>query len=117
MDNKLQNALKDRRARVALSPVAESEGHRLILLTVKIRLRMRKEIHVVSDPERGGWDAKRPHADRASKHFETKKEAIEWCRELAKKEGLELIPHGTDGKIQNPNSYGKDPCPPKDTKH
>ena len=29
----------------------------------------------------------------------------------------ELIPHGKDGKIQNLNSYGNDPYPPKDTKH
>lgn len=78
---------------------------------------MRKEIHVVSNPDRGGWDAKRPNADRASKHFDTKKEAMDWSRGLAKKEGLELIPHGKDGKIQNPNSYGNDPCPPKDTRH
>ena len=35
---------------------------------------MRKEIHIVSNPNRGGWDAKRPNADRASKHFDTKKE-------------------------------------------
>nr|WP_238315190.1 DUF2188 domain-containing protein [Segatella maculosa] len=54
---------------------------------------MRKEIHVVSNPD-GGWDAKRPNADRASKHFETKKEAMDWGRNLAKKEGAELIPHG-----------------------
>ena len=50
-------------------------------------------------------------------HFETKADAMDWARELAKKEGLELIPHGMDGKIQNPNSYGNDPCPPRDTKH
>jgi len=56
---------------------------------------MRKEIHVVSNPD-GGWDAKRPNADRASKHFETKKEAMDWGRNLAKKEGAELIPHGKD---------------------
>ena len=78
---------------------------------------MRKEIHVVSNPNRGGWDAKRPHSDRASKHFETKREAMEWSHNYAKKEGLELIPHGMDGKIQNPNSYGSDSYPPKDTKH
>ena len=47
---------------------------------------MRKEMHVVSNPDRGGWDAKRPNADRASKHFETKKEAMEWSRNLAKRE-------------------------------
>ena len=65
---------------------------------------MRKEIHIVSNPNRGGWDAKRPNADRASKHFDTKKEAMEWGRDLAKREGLELIPHGTDGKIQIPTA-------------
>lgn len=78
---------------------------------------MRKEIHVVSNPDRGGWDAKRPHADRASKHFEKKADAMQWSRDLAKREVLELIPHRQDGQIQNPNSYGNDPCPPKDKKH
>ena len=77
---------------------------------------MRKEIHVVSNPKRGGWDAKKPHSVRASRHFETKTDAMEWSRELAKKEKLELIPHGKDGKIQNPNSYGNDPHPPKDAR-
>lgn len=84
---------------------------------LKTSIMKRKEIHVVSNSDRGGWDAKRPHAERASKHFDTKAEAMEWSRELAKKEGLELIPHGLNGKIQNPNSYGNDPCPPKDKKN
>ncbi len=95
--------------------VAESEGHRKQNYQLKI-IGMGKEIHVVSNPD-GGWDVKRPNADRASKHFETKKEAMNWGRNLAKKEGAELIPHGKDGKIQNPNSYGNDYCPPKDRKH
>lgn len=43
---------------------------------------------------------------------------MKWGREIAKKEGLELIPHCKDGRIQNPNSYGiNDSCPPRDTKH
>ncbi len=78
---------------------------------------MRKEIHIVPNQGRGGWDAKRQNAERASKHFETKAEAMNWSRELAKKEGLELIPHSKGGKIQNPNSYGSDPCPPRDKRH
>ena len=78
---------------------------------------MKKQIHVVPNSDRGGWDAKRPNAERASKHLENKQEVIDWSRELAKKEGLEMIPHRKDGQIQNPNSYGNDPCPPKDTKH
>lgn len=76
----------------------------------------RKERHVVPNPS-GGWDSKRENAERASKHFDVKKDAMEWSREKAKKEGSELIPHGKDGKIQNPNSYGGDPCPPCDKKH
>lgn len=78
---------------------------------------MKKQIHIVPNSDRGGWDAKRPNAERVSKHFENKQQAIDWSRELAKKEGLEMIPHRKDGQIQNPNSYGNDLCPPKDTKH
>lgn len=78
---------------------------------------MKKQIHIVPNSDRGGWDAKRPNAERASKHFDTKQEAIDWSRELAKKEGLEMIPHLKTGQIQNPNSYGNDPSSIIDTKH
>lgn len=78
---------------------------------------MKKQIHIVPNSERGGWDAKRPNAEKASKHFDTKKEAVDWSRTIAQKEGLEMIPHGKNGQIQNPNSNGNDPCPPHDTKH
>ena len=50
-------------------------------------------------------------------HFENKQEALDWSRNLAKKEGLEMIPHRKDGQIQNPNSYANDPCPPRDKKY
>ena len=76
----------------------------------------RKERHVVPNSDKGGWDSKRENAERVSKHFETKKEAMDWSREKAKQEKSDLIPHGKDGKIQNPNSYGNDPNPPKDKK-
>lgn len=75
----------------------------------------RLERHVVPN-SKGGWDSKRSNAEKASKHFGTKAEAMEWSKEKSKEEGSELIPHGKDGQIQNPNSYGKDPCPPKDNK-
>jgi hypothetical protein len=77
----------------------------------------RKEIHVVPNKERGGWDAKKNNAERASKHFDKKEDAMQWSKEKAKKDGAELIPHKRDGKIQNPNSYGNDPNPPKDKNH
>ena len=75
----------------------------------------RKERHVVPNPD-GGWDSKKNKAQRASKHFETKEEAMKWSRDKSKEEGSELIPHKKDGRIQNPDSHGNDPCPPKDKK-
>jgi len=77
----------------------------------------RKEIHVVPNSKKGGWDSKRENASRASKHFDTKEKAMDWSRNKAKQEHAELIPHKKDGRIQNPNSYGNDPNPPKDKKH
>lgn len=38
-------------------------------------------------------------------------------RDIAKKQGTELVIHGRDGKIQDKDSFGHDPCPPKDKKH
>ncbi len=75
----------------------------------------RKEVHVVKNPK-SGWDAKKPNAKRVSTHANTKAETSERAREICIKEKAELVIHGEDGKIQNSNSYGKDPCPPKDKK-
>lgn len=75
----------------------------------------RKEIHVTKR-EDGRWQAKKPENDRASVVADTKSETMTRAREIAKKEGRELIPHKEDGKISNPNSYGNDPNPPKDKK-
>jgi hypothetical protein len=73
----------------------------------------RKERHVVHNPE-GGWDVKKPHADRASSHFNTQNEAIASAREICMNQGAECIIHGKKGKIRESNSYGNDSCPPKD---
>jgi len=73
----------------------------------------RKERHVVPSSN-GGWDSKRENAERASKHFERKEDAMQWSREKSNLEDSELIPHRKDGTIQNPDSNGNDPNPPKD---
>ncbi|MBR4251485.1 MAG: DUF2188 domain-containing protein [Kiritimatiellae bacterium] len=75
----------------------------------------RKEYHVL--PQDGAWALKRDHAERASGLFDTKAEALARGRELSRRIGAELIPHLRDGRIQNPNSYGNDPCPPRDKVH
>ncbi len=73
---------------------------------------MAKTRHVVPNKE-GGWDSKKGGASRASKHFETKKEAEKYSRDVSKKESSELFIHGKDGKIQRKDSHGNDPFPPK----
>lgn len=72
----------------------------------------RETRHVVPNDE-GGWSSKKGGSQRASKNFETKKDAEKYSRELSKKEGSELIIHGKDGKIQRSDSHGNDPNPPK----
>ncbi|MFD1064323.1 DUF2188 domain-containing protein [Winogradskyella litorisediminis] len=73
---------------------------------------MSKTRHVVPNSE-GGWDSKKGGAKRASKHFETKKDAVDYSRELSKKQKTELVIHKKDGKIQRKDSHGNDKFPPK----
>lgn len=40
-----------------------------------------KELHVVRE-SKGGWDVKKPHAEIASMHCDTKTEAINHARDL-----------------------------------
>lgn len=75
----------------------------------------RNEIHVTHRDD-GKWQAKKPENSRASFVCDTKAEAMQKGREVAREEKRELIPHNKDGKISNPNSFGSDPCPPKDKK-
>jgi len=75
----------------------------------------RKERHVVQNPG-GGWDVKKPHAERSSSHSTTQAEAIDRAREICINQGAECIIHGKNGKIRESNSYGNDPCPPEDKK-
>ncbi|MEP7080755.1 MAG: DUF2188 domain-containing protein [Ginsengibacter sp.] len=72
----------------------------------------RKSNHVV--PSSSGWAVKKSGAERASKTFDTKEKAVVYGRELSKTERTELFIHKSNGMIQDRNSYGNDPNPPKD---
>lgn len=71
-----------------------------------------KSHHVVPNPD-GGWDVKKAGSDRASIHRDTKQEAVEKGRQISQNQGTELYIHGKDGKIQQKDSHGNDPFPPK----
>ena len=64
----------------------------------------------------GGWAVKKEGATKASKVYDTKDEAIKHGTEIAKNQKTELYIHRKDGTIQNKNSFGNDPFPPKDKK-
>lgn len=74
----------------------------------------KNEHHVVHN--RGGWDVKRNGSQRVSIHTETKAEAVKIGRIISQRNGSELVIHGINGRIQQKDSHGKDPCPPKDKK-
>ncbi len=75
----------------------------------------RKTHHVVPNSD-DGWDVKRGSSERASKHFDTKKEAETWGREVSRNQNTEFIVHRKDGSIERTDSHGNDPMPPKDKK-
>jgi hypothetical protein len=75
----------------------------------------RKNVHVV--PHDDGWAVKKEGNERSSSVHPTQKEAMDAGRNIAKTEQSELVIHGRDGRIRDSDSFGKDPHPPKDTKH
>lgn len=71
--------------------------------------------HVI--PNNGLWQVKRETSERATKNFNTQKDAISYARNIAINQHSELIIHGRNGQICDKDSYGNDPYPPKDTRH
>ena len=76
---------------------------------------MAKTQHVVPK-NTGGWVVVKCGSDKATKHFETKQPAVDYARDLAKKQAAELEIHNKNGTIGQNDSHGNDPCPPKDKK-
>lgn len=71
--------------------------------------------HVV--PDSNGWNVIGENNTKATKHTDTQKEAIKVAKDIAKNQKAEVVIHGKDGKIRDKDSYGNDPCPPKDKKY
>ena len=71
----------------------------------------RKGQHVV--PRDGKWAVRKTGANRVTRSFETQREAIDAARDIARNQKTELYIHGSDGRIRERDSFGKDPFPPK----
>jgi hypothetical protein len=75
----------------------------------------KKDIHVV--PRDGRWAVRREGADRDSSHHDRKSDAMDAARDTARRDRVEVVEHGRDGRIQDSDSYGRDPFPPRDKKY
>lgn len=64
-----------------------------------------------------GWAVRREGAERDSSHHDRKSDAMDSARDTARRERVEVVERGRDGLIQDSDSYGNDPFPPRDKKH
>ena len=71
--------------------------------------------HVV--PADGDWGVRGEGNERLTSVHRTQQEAIGRARQIAIRERSEVVIHRPDGTIRDKDSYGRDPNPPKDTKH
>lgn len=64
-------------------------------------------------PDGGRWKVKKHGNQKASKTFDTQKQAIDYGKKRAKQDKTELQIKNRKGQIRDSNSYGNDPYPPK----
>ena len=76
---------------------------------------MGKNQHVVKT--NGGWGVRGEGNSRLTSVHRTKNAAESVARKIARHQQSEVVIHGRNGQIQDKDSYGEDPCPPKDNKH
>ena len=65
-------------------------------------------------PKGDKWQVKGEGNTKATYITNTQKEAIEKAIMISKNQSSELFIHNREGRIRDRNSYGNDPCPPKD---
>jgi len=78
---------------------------------------LKKRDYHVTRRSAGGWQVKREGAARASSLHPTQAAANHRARDLARQKRVEVVIHRPDGRIRDSDSYGNDPCPPRDRKH
>ena len=75
----------------------------------------RKNVHIV--PHGNRWEVRREGVKSPVSNHRSQHAAEEAGRRLARAGEGELVIHRPDGRIRDKDSYGNDPCPPRDTRH
>ena len=65
----------------------------------------RRNVHV--EPSSGSWVVRRESGCGAYRTYATKDEAIKSGLEIARKEGVDYVIHGRDGRIRERDSFSK----------
>lgn len=60
------------------------------------------------------WAVRGANNSKVTRIVSTQGEAISIAREIARNQHSEMRVQGRDGRFRTCNSYGNDPCPPKD---
>jgi len=68
-------------------------------------------------PHDGKWAVRGEGNSRVTSTHRKQETAQNVARSIAKVEKSELIVQGRDGRIRDKDSFGHDPCPPKDREH
>lgn len=65
-------------------------------------------------PHSGKWSVKGAGNSKATAVFNTQAQAYNRARSIAQNQHSEVVVQGKNGQIRVKNSFGNDPCPPKD---
>ena len=68
-------------------------------------------------PTEDGWGVRGEGNSKITVKTDTKAEALKLGTQIAKNQQSELTILKKNGRIQNKNSFGNDPFPPRDKKH
>ncbi|MHB8063519.1 MAG: DUF2188 domain-containing protein [Ruminiclostridium sp.] len=74
---------------------------------------MGKNQHVTYNSDDKTWNVRGEGNSKATRVTDTKQQAVDIAREIARNQESELIIHGKDNKFQSRDSYGNDPFPPE----
>lgn len=64
-----------------------------------------------------GWGVRGENNDRLTSTHRTQGAAINAAIEIAKNRHSDVVIHDRHGRIRDRDSYGNDPCPPRDRRH
>lgn len=68
---------------------------------------MAKDTRHVVPSTSGGWSVRKQGASRATKNFARQDDAVQYGKELARKDGSDVFVHGKNGMVRDHTSYKK----------